>query len=161
MLALEKMFEGHDTENQILLSMVDQTYHSALPLSPSFNSTQTYHALQNEHGIFPPDPEGTSWQGFFGHLFGYGSSYYSYLFDRVLAKRIWQVVFESGNDGKGTSRESGERMKEHVLKWGGGRDPWRCIADVLGDGRVEHGGEAAMGIVGSWGVKNRSGGSLE
>jgi intermediate peptidase len=83
------------------------------------------------------------------------------LFDRVLAKRIWQVVFESGNDGKGTSRESGERMKEHVLKWGGGRDPWRCIADVLGDGRVEHGGEAAMGIVGSWGVKNRSGGSLE
>jgi intermediate peptidase len=158
-LALEKMFEGYDTENQILLSMVDQIYHSALPLSPSFDSTQTYHSLQSEHGVFPPDPDGTCWQGFFGHLFGYGSSYYSYLFDRVLAKRVWEVVFESGVGEKGINRESGERMKEHVLKWGGGKDPWRCLADVLGDGRVEHGGEAAMGIVGSWGVKGQTGGS--
>ena len=158
-LALEKRFEGYDTENQILLSMVDQIYHSALTLSPSFDSTQTYLSLQNEHGVFPPDPHGTSWQGFFGHLFGYGSSYYSYLFDRVLAKRIWKVVFESGHGGKGADRESGERMKNHVLKWGGGRDPWRCLADVLGDGRVEHGGETAMGIVGSWGVKDPTGDS--
>lgn len=156
-LALDKKFEGSDTENQILLSMVDQAYHSALPLSPSFNSTQVYHSLQHKYGILPADPHGTCWQGFFGHLYGYGSSYYSYLFDRVLAKRIWEVVFENGQRDKGVNREAGERMKENVLKWGGGRDPWRCLADVLGDGRVENGDEKAMGIVGSWGVEDRGG----
>jgi intermediate peptidase len=153
-LALDEKFEGSDTEHQILLSMADQAYHSALPLSPSFNSTEIYHSIQQQHGVFPADPEGTCWQGFFGHLYGYGSSYYSYLFDRVLAKRIWGVVFENGQGRKGVDRESGERMKEHVLKWGGGRDPWRCLADVLEDGRVENGDETAMGIVGSWGLKD-------
>jgi intermediate peptidase len=152
-LALDKKFEGSDTENQIILSMVDQAYHSSIPLSPSFNSTQVYHELQRTHGVMPVDPPETSWQGFFGHLFGYGSLYYSYLFDRVLAKRVWQVVFNSGQGGGSVNRENGERMKERLLMWGGGRDPWRCVAEVLDDGRVENGGEKAMGVVGSWGVK--------
>ena len=156
-LALDKQFEGSDTENQIILSMIDQAYHSSLPLASSFNSTQIYHKLQRAHGVLPADPPGTSWQGFFGHLFGYGSTYYSYLFDRVLAKRVWQMVFNAGKSGGSVERESGERMKERVLKWGGGRDPWRCLAEVLDDGRVENGGEKAMSVVGSWGVKENKG----
>ncbi|KAH8591291.1 mitochondrial intermediate peptidase-like protein [Bisporella sp. PMI_857] len=154
-LALEKKFEGSDIENQIILSMIDQEYHSHLPLERSFSTTQIYHDIQNKHGVLPSDPPGTSWQGFFGHLFGYGSTYYSYLFDRVLAKRIWQVVFASGQGGKSVDRESGERMKEKVLKWGGGRDPWRCVAEVLDDERVGNGDEKAMGVVGSWGIQRR------
>lgn len=152
-LALDKRFEGSDTEHQILLSLVDQAYHSHLALDRSFDSTTVYHQIQNFHGVLPVDPPETSWQGFFGHLFGYGSTYYSYLFDRVLAKRIWQVVFSSGQESASIDRANGERMKEKVLKWGGGRDPWRCLAEVLDDGRVEKGDEKAMGIVGSWGVK--------
>ena len=154
-LALDKKFEGSDIENQILLSMADQAYHSVLPLERGFNTTQIYHDLQHKHGVLPGDPHGTSWEGFFGHLFGYGSTYYSYLFDRVLAKRIWQVVFASGQGGMSVNRECGEKMKESVLKWGGGRDPWRCVAEVLDDGRVENGGEKAMGIIGSWGIQRR------
>jgi intermediate peptidase len=156
-LAVDKRFEGADAENQILLSMVDQAYHSSLPLNPSFNTTQIYHNLQKAHGVLPVDPPGTSWQGFFGHLFGYGSTYYSYLFDRALAKRVWQVVFQSGQGRASVNRENGERMKEGVLRWGGGKDPWKCLADVLDDGRVERGDEKAMGIVGSWGVRERNG----
>ncbi|PQE18723.1 mitochondrial intermediate peptidase protein [Rutstroemia sp. NJR-2017a BBW] len=152
-LDLDKRFEGSDAENQIVLSMLDLAYHSSLPLSPSFDSTEVYHSLQRQQGVLPVDPPGTCWQGFFGHLFGYGSTYYSYLFDRVLARRIWQVAFQSGAEGSGINRSNGERMKEEVLKWGGGRDPWKCLAGVLGDGRVESGGQKAMGIVGSWGVK--------
>ncbi|KAH8814933.1 mitochondrial intermediate peptidase-like protein [Xylogone sp. PMI_703] len=154
-LVLDKKFEGSDTENQILLSMVDQAYHSELPFHRSFDTTNIYHSIQREYGVLPPDPAGTSWQGFFGHLFGYGSTYYSYLFDRVLAKRIWQIVFSSGQDGASLSRDNGERMKERVLKWGGGRNPWRCLAEVLEDERVENGDEKAMATVGSWGVKQQ------
>lgn len=157
-LALDKRFEGSDTENQILLSMVDQAYHSPLAMSRSFDTTKIYHQLQHTYGVLPADPPKTSWQGFFGHLFGYGSTYYSYLFDRVLAKRVWQVVFASGHDQKSIDRESGERMKEKVLKWGGGRNPWWCLAEVLNDGRVENGDEKAMAVVGSWGVKGVKGG---
>lgn len=152
-LAIDTRFEGSDTEHQIILSMLDLAYHSDSPLSPSFNSTEIYHSLQQRHGALPVDPPGTCWQGFFGHLFGYGSTYYSYLFDKVLARRIWQVVFKSGEDGGSISRDNGEKMKEEVLKWGGSRDPWKCLSGVLGDGRVENGDEKAMATVGSWGVK--------
>ena len=57
-----------------------------------------------------------------------------------------------GND-RPRDNASGERMKESVLKWGGGRDPWKCLSEVLDDGRVENGDQKAMSIVGGWGVK--------
>ncbi|XMA19363.1 hypothetical protein WAI453_012154 [Rhynchosporium graminicola] len=154
-LALDKKFEGVDTENQLILSLLDQACHSYLPLNPSFNSTQTYLSLQRQHGAMPSDPAGTSWQGFFGHLFGYGGSYYSYLFDRVLAERIWQEVFEGGRGGGALKQGNGERFKDEVLKWGGARDPWKCLAGVLRDERVEGGGREAMQTVGSWGIERR------
>lgn len=150
-LALDRRFVGVDTEYQIVLSVLDQAYHSSLPFSPSFDSTQVCHEIQHRIGVLPPDPPETSWQGQFGHLVGYGSTYYSYLFDQVLASRIWKVVFQNGRGGAAVDRANGERMMNDVLKWGGGRDPWRCVADVLGDGQVEKGGEEAMRVVGSWG----------
>jgi len=59
--------------------------------------------------------------------------------------------------GGSVDREMGERMKEEVLRWGGGRDPWKCLAGVLRDGSVEKGGGEAMGIVGSWGLRGEEG----
>ncbi|KAI5308117.1 Mitochondrial intermediate peptidase [Ascosphaera atra] len=105
-----------------------------------------------------PDPPGmqTSWQGFFSHLFGYGATYYSYLLDRALAGKIWAEVFKNGE--KALDREAGERMKNEVLKWGGGRNGWECVANVLGDvpgnenGKLARGGEEAMREVGTWGA---------
>lgn len=150
---IAKRFEGLDTERQIILALVDQLYHSAAAGAPSFDTTKLFHRVQAEYAIGPRDHPDTSWQGFFGHLFGYGSTYYSYLFDRVLAERVWKVVFHSGEGGAAVSRENGEWLKENLLKWGGGRDPWRCMADTLKDERIAEGGESAMEIVGSWGLK--------
>lgn len=149
-----RRFEGLDTENQIVLAMLDQEYHSPLVLAPGFDSTDVYHGLQRALAHGPADPAGTRWQGFFGHLFGYGSTYYSYLFDRVLAERVWKVVFSAGRDGQALSRENGERLKENLLKWGGGRDPWRCLSDTLRDDRLASGDEKAMALVGSWGTSS-------
>lgn len=154
-LALDRKFEGVDTENQVILSLLDQACHSSLPLHSTFSTTEVYHSLQRTHGVLPPDPPGTSWQGFFGHLFGYGGSYYSYLFDRVLAERIWQQVFQGGKGAGSVERANGEEFKDEVLKWGGARDPWKCLANVLGDERVAEGGKGAMQVVGSWGVERR------
>ncbi|CAK7241430.1 MAG: Mitochondrial intermediate peptidase [Sporothrix thermara] len=164
-----RRFEGLDDENQIVLAMLDQAYHGTTPPVGRGQSTEVFHALQravmtaggdnnntntnNINGLV--DPRGTCWQGFFGHLFGYGATYYSYLFDRVLAERVWRVVFAGGQDGGALQRANGEHLRDSLLRWGGGRDPWRCVSDALHDGRLAVGDEAAMAIVGSWGVSHR------
>ncbi|KAK0618115.1 hypothetical protein B0T17DRAFT_324205 [Bombardia bombarda] len=149
-MRITKRFEASETENQIIMAMLDQTLHSPQALESSFDSTEIYHTLQRLHGKMPPDPKETRWQGFFGHLSGYGATYYSYLFDRALAQRVWKVVFNSGVKGGALNRENGEWLKENLLKWGGSRDPWRCLADTLEDDRLANGGESAMALVGSW-----------
>ena len=146
-----RRFEALDTENQIVMAMLDQALHSPRAAQPDFDPTAIFHALQRAHSCAPPDPAGTSWPGFFGHLSGYGSAYYSYLFDRVLAQRVWDVVFKAGEHRGALKREHGEKLKKGLLKWGGARDPWKCMADVLGDDRLADGGEEAMALVGSWG----------
>ena len=155
-LAAETPREGAaDTEWQIILSLLDQAYHSplaAVSKRGDFDSTAIAHDIYARYSSVP-EPRGTRWQGFFGHLVGYGGSYYSYLFDRAIAARVWEVVFASGRGGAAVQRERGERFKEEVLGRGGAREPWKCVAGVLGDGRLEDGGEGAMEVVGSWGVR--------
>lgn len=140
-------------ESQILMSFLDQAYHS-LPPTSSINSTEIYHQIFSHHGSLAPEPPSTSWQGSFGHLYGYGATYYSYLFDRAIARRVWQQIFQSGKNNGSVDREAGEKFKNAVLKWGGGRDPWVCLEDLLGQGRgvLGEGKEGAMLEVGKWGV---------
>lgn len=117
-------------------------------------------------GLLPFIP-GTAPQVAFGHLFGYGASYYSYLFDRAIAGRIWEQVFRDGavvpTEGKMGAggleglREGGERMKEGLLRWGGGKDGWEMVGDVLGDEEVKRGDGRAMEKVGRWGVGGTTG----
>ncbi|KAK3310584.1 uncharacterized protein B0T15DRAFT_518882 [Chaetomium strumarium] len=145
-----RRFEASDMEDQIIMAMLDQALHSSEASKPGFDSTEIFHGLQRTYSSGPADPPSTRWQGFFSHLSGYGSTYYSYLFDRVLARRVWDVVFRSGKAGAALNRENGERLKESLLKWGGGRDPWKCLSEVLQDERLADGGEEAMAWVGSW-----------
>lgn len=151
-IRLSRRFEGSDTEHQILLAMLDQAYHSPDVARPGFDSTAVFHDVHRRGAHGPRDPPETCWQGFFGHLHSYGSTYYSYLFDRVLAERVWRVVFASG--AAALSRDAGERLKQNLLKWGGGRDPWRCLADTLDDDRLATGDARSMALVGSWGIKD-------
>lgn len=152
-LAIDVKTKPAETEAQILLAMLDQAYHSALPFSDDFSSTKVYHDVYNKHASIP-EPTGTSWQGFFGHLFGYGATYYSYLFDRAIAGKIWSDVFQKDGKQGSIERVNGEKYKNEVLQWGGGRSGWKCIAGVLGDGRLAQGGEEAMKEVGRWGIRD-------
>ncbi|KAI4129090.1 MAG: hypothetical protein LQ338_002388 [Usnochroma carphineum] len=154
-LAIDRRGQGVETEHQILLAMLDQAYHSPLPLTMpgGFDSTKVLQDVYDRYGSVR-EPRETSPQGTFGHLVEYGGTYYSYLFDRAIAGKVWQEVFDGGKAGAAVSRERGERFKNEVLKWGGSRDGWRCLAELLGDGRLTDGGEEAMAEVGRWGVKD-------
>ncbi|KIX06118.1 uncharacterized protein Z518_04092 [Rhinocladiella mackenziei CBS 650.93] len=148
---------GWYNEGQILMSILDQVYHSNGPVEAlwqgRYNSTAAYHDVWNKYGSVP-EPRQTAWQGFFGHLYGYGAVYYSYLFDTTIARRVWQTVFRDGGNAGAIDRLAGEKFKQEVLRWGGGRDPWLCLENLMGDGQgvLAEGGEEAMLEVGRWGV---------
>ncbi|CCX34344.1 hypothetical protein FPQ18DRAFT_275250 [Pyronema domesticum] len=159
-MRVEGLMEAGETRHQIVLAVLDQAYNSTLPLegrgsvaggaavgnSGRFDSTAVYRDVEREFSLLP-HAEGTSWQGFFGHLYGYGATYYAYLFDTAIAGKIWRDVFQ----GQPLARERGERFKEEVLRWGGARDGWSCLAGVLGREELKQGGEQAMREVGRWG----------
>ncbi|CCF48058.1 uncharacterized protein UHO2_01498 [Ustilago hordei] len=152
-LQASKSLEGLDTYHQILLARLDQMYHSQLASHPNFDSTQAYAALDKEMGL--PGAvqlsyvEGSYPQVKFGHLFGYGSTYYSYLLDRVIASKIWSQLFAENP----LDREAGEMFKTQCLKYGGGKDPWHILADVLKAENVRDGDSNAMNQVGKWGIE--------
>ena len=149
---------GAQIENNVLLSMLDQRFHSATPLTWSERgvgehaSSAVYHSVCSQYSSIA-EPRGTSWQGFFGHLYGYGATYYSYLFDRAIAGKVWRDVFQRTPQGA-VDPNSGRVWREEVLRWGGGKDGWRCVAGALGDqeGTLAEGGKGAMEMVGRWGV---------
>ena len=143
-----------DTEWQVLLALLDQALHSRASLEEEgWSSDAAAQTVFARYGAVP-EPRETRWQGFFGHLVGYGACYYTYLFDRAIARRVWEVVFGGGGPGgHALSRERGEKFRDEVLKWGGGRDPWVCVASVLGDESLVQGGQNAMAEVGRWGLK--------
>lgn len=152
-LAIDRKGQGTDAEHQILLAMLDQAYHSPLAASSSFDSTKMFHDMHARYSSVA-EPRGTTAQGFFGHLVEYGGTYYSYLFDRAIAGKVWKEVFAGGKEDGAVMRENGERFRQEVLRWGGGRDGWKCVAAVLRDETLSEGGREAMRKVGEWGVND-------
>lgn len=141
-------FAALDDHSQIILGLLDQIYHSDLPLDPAFDSTASYAQLINDKGVIPYVP-GTSWQTQFGHLYGYGATYYSYMLDRTIAGRVWGKLFKMNP----LDREMGEKFKREVLVHGGGKDPWKMLSNVLDAPELERGDAEAMREVGSWRVE--------
>ncbi|CCM03140.1 uncharacterized protein FIBRA_05262 [Fibroporia radiculosa] len=138
-----------DTHTQILLASLDQIYHSPAVLGAQFNSTHALAQLYETRGLIPY-VSGTSWQTQFGHLFGYGATYYSYLFDRAIASRVWRKLFAHDP----LNRETGEKYKHEVLRHGGGRDPWMMIGKLLDAPELETGDAEAMAEVGRWKIED-------
>ncbi|KAI0324462.1 mitochondrial intermediate peptidase [Cubamyces sp. BRFM 1775] len=138
-----------DTHTQILLAMLDQLYHSRAVLTPDFDSTQTLATLFGARGLVPYVP-GTSWQTQFGHLFGYGATYYSYLFDRAIASRVWRKLFRQDP----LDRNMGEKYKAQVLSHGGARDAWRMVGSLLDSPQLLSGDASAMAEVGRWRIED-------
>ncbi|CAG8435758.1 6219_t:CDS:2 [Diversispora eburnea] len=144
-LNARSQFSAMETQYQILMALLDQLYHSNLATSSTFDTTSILANLQDTVGLFPSVSK-TSWQIQFGHLYGYGSGYFSYLFCKMLAGKIWKDIFEKDP----LSRDAGQLFKKEVLRWGGSRDPWLCVGKSLKDERIMAGDSKSVSIVGEW-----------
>ncbi|KAH3673319.1 hypothetical protein WICMUC_003779 [Wickerhamomyces mucosus] len=131
-----------ETYSQIKMALLDQALHSEVASSRAFSSNNVYHNQELKSRIFA-DLE-SNWQAKFGHLYGYGASYYSYLFDRAIASKVWKHLFADNP----LDRSNGEKFKDSVLKWGGSRDPWLCVCDALEIPELANGDSRAMEIIG-------------
>lgn len=136
-----KFLQHSESYSQIKMALLDQLLHSDVVLSDNFDSTTLYHGLESKLRVFS-DTE-SNWHGKFGHLFGYGSSYYAYLLDRAIASKVWEQLFVKDP----FNRVNGEKLKQSVLKWGGSRDPWLCVADVLDQPAIATGDDKAMELI--------------
>jgi intermediate peptidase len=137
--------------NQIVLSMLDQKFHSEIAADPSFNLDESYFELESQHSLFPAHSK-SRWYAQFGHLVSYSATYYSYLFDRAIANLVWDKIFKECP----LSREGGEKFLREILVWGGSRNPWECVASALDMPDLVKGDERAMALIGQSLIKDES-----
>ncbi|EEB05979.1 intermediate peptidase Oct1 [Schizosaccharomyces japonicus yFS275] len=147
-IRMENLSSAFDNQRQVCLALVDQEYHSSNVIQPTFDSTKVYEEIINKWSGFNAVPNG-AWQVQFGHLYGYSGTYYSYLFDSILANKVWSKLFAK----RPLNREAGEKFLNAVLRWGGSRQPWLCLADALDDPRIAKGNHEVMETIGSWDLK--------
>lgn len=147
--AKRDLLKNCETFMQSKMALLDQALHdeNLVDLSnqyalQNFSSTKVYHELESNLKLF--SDKWSTWHGKFPHLFSYGAVYYSYLLDRAIATKVWNDLFKDDP----WSREAGEKYKTSILRWGGTRDPWKCLADALNDERLSKGDETAMGVIG-------------
>lgn len=149
----KQLLQYSETYSQIKLALLDQLFHSNGEEEEGKegngngkrknvvvdNLSSAYYKLESENGLFPAHPK-NDWYTQFGHLVGYGASYYCYLFDRAIADRVWEHVFRANP----ISREAGEKWRNEVLKWGGSKDPWEMVASILDTPELRNGDESAI-----------------
>ena len=83
--------------------------------------------VQTKYGCFPY-VEGTYFYDNFGHLNGYGASYYTYMWSLVIAKDLLTAFEDGGLMDPTTDR----RYRDSVLVPGGSKDASALVKDFLG-----------------------------
>lgn len=140
-----KFLQNCETFAQAKMAMLDQELHGAKIIQNinTLDVVSIYQEVERRSQVLVDDK--SNWCGRFGHLYGYGATYYSYLLDRAIATKVWEKLFSSDP----YSLAGGTQFKDKVLKWGGLKDPWKCIADVLEQPALGHGDPKAMMYIGN------------
>ncbi|SCV72935.1 BQ2448_6860 [Microbotryum intermedium] len=149
MLVDRSTFSALETTSQIMMAALDQRFHSTIVKQGFSSRHELDFVMKRYHVVPPPRNVQADWHLTFGHLFGYGATYYSYLFDRAIAAKVFGQKFAEDP----LCRERGEELKMNVLRWGGGREPWEMIGGLVGEEEVMRGGKRGMVEVGRWGIE--------
>ena len=130
----KEMFGATDLRQQIAFALADLDAHSAVAADVDPQKTSAAFADAARSAGFRPEP-GAAWELRFGHLVGYASTYYSYVYARCFAAEARRRWFA----GDALAPGAGEAARDGLLRHGGAVAPERLLRDVLGeDGLRKH-----------------------
>ncbi len=123
MRAAHEFGKGYQARTQMFYASVSYVLHSG----PVDDITATVRGLQERYDAFDYIPE-THFHASFGHLEGYTSGYYTYMWSLVIAKDLFSAF--DPDDLFDTSVSY--RYRDKVLAAGGSGDAADLVADFLG-----------------------------
>ncbi len=123
MRAADDFGRGYAARTQMFYAAVSYFLHS----EAVDDLTARVKELQTSYDLFP-FIEGSHFHASFGHLDGYSSGYYTYMWSLVIAKDLFSAFDAEDLFAPETAR----RYRETVLAGGGSRDAADLVADFLG-----------------------------
>ncbi|MDH4090491.1 MAG: Zn-dependent oligopeptidase [Cyclobacteriaceae bacterium] len=127
MIAAKNVGSGLATESQILYGTLDMTLHDKYDPFGEIPVDDVVRDLTMEITHFPYI-SGTHFQTAFGHLNGYGASYYGYMWSKVYAEDMFSEFSKHGVLEKNT----GLRYRNIILAKGGSEEPMDLVKEFLG-----------------------------
>lgn len=115
--------KGYDARTQMFYAALSYDFH----VQESDDLTARLRELMDRYSVFPYLP-GTHMQCHFGHLDGYSSAYYTYMWSLVIAKDM----FSAFDRGDLFDPEIAGAYRDKVLVQGGRRDAADLVEDFLG-----------------------------
>ena len=115
--------KGYDARTQMFYAALSYDFH----VQESDDLTARLRELMDRYSVFPYLP-GTHMQCHFGHLDGYSSAYYTYMWSLVIAKDM----FSAFDKGDLFDPEVAGAYRDKVLAQGGRRDAADLVEDFLG-----------------------------
>jgi thimet oligopeptidase len=126
MIAARNVGSGTMASTQIFYGSYDMTLHDNYDPNGPESTTDVLRRLKNEITMFPYY-ENTHFQAAFGHLNGYGASYYGYLWSKVYAEDMFSVFKANGI----MNQEVGIRYRDIILAKGGTEDALELVKQFL------------------------------
>jgi thimet oligopeptidase len=126
MIASRNVGSGIAASAQIFYGVVDMTLHDKYDPEGTKTTTDVVKELTNS--IMPYQYlEGTNFHAAFGHLNGYGASYYGYMWSKVYAEDMFSVFEKTGILNPAT----GKRYRDIILAKGGSTDEFELVKQFL------------------------------
>jgi thimet oligopeptidase len=123
MRAAKDFGKGYAVRTQMFYAALSYQLHAL----PPADTTAVVEAAQARYDLFAYI-EGTHFQASFGHLAGYTSAYYTYMWSLVIAKDLFSA-FDPGNL---FDVAVAHRYRDRILARGGSADAASLVADFLG-----------------------------
>lgn len=127
MLAAKNVGSGLSTLQQIYYGTIDFTLYDKYDPYGNKTTTDVIKELQNSITLYP-FLDGTHMQTAFGHLYGYGASYYGYLWSLVYAQDMFSVFEKNGV----MDEETGLRYRNIILAQGANKKEIDLVKEFLG-----------------------------
>jgi thimet oligopeptidase len=127
MLAAKNVGSGMGAAGQIFYGTYDLTLHDQYDPNGDITTTEVLSELQNDI-LTMPYTDGTHFQCAFGHLNGYGSSYYGYMWSLVYAQDMFSIFQENGI----LDQPTGLRYRNIILAKGSSEEPLDLVIEFLG-----------------------------